>query len=104
MFPFGPGTPVRDNVEAGKCTDGEHKSRTVQHLWRTMRIVFPIAQLGVAGEQLRKSPLDNERELVDPLSEGSARTVWASVWTDVLSVCEVDSMRDFWGYGKGGRK
>ena len=38
------GTPVRDNVKPGKCTNGEHKSRTVQKLRRTMLIFFPIAQ------------------------------------------------------------
>ena len=104
ISPFGSRTPVRDNVKPGKCTNGEHKTRTVQKLWRTMRILFPIAQLGDAGEHLLKSLVDNERELVDPLSEGSARAVWASLCTDVLSVCDVDLMRDFWGCGEGGRK
>lgn len=42
-----------------------------------MRILFPIAQLGDAGEHLIKLLVDNQRELVDPLSEGSARPVWA---------------------------
>ena len=69
-----------------------------------MCILFPIAQLGDAGEQLLKLLVDYERELVDPLREGSARTVWASLCTDVLSVCDVDSMRDFCGCGEGGRK
>jgi hypothetical protein len=104
MSPFGSGTPVRGNVKPGKCTNGEHKSRTVQKLWKTMRILFPTAQLGDAGEHLLKSLVDNERELVDPLSEGSARAAWASLCTDVLSVCDVDSMRDFWGCGERGRK
>ena len=104
ISPFGSRTPVRDNVKPGKCTNGEHKTRTVQKLWRTMRILFPIAQLGDAGEHLLKSLVDNERELVDPLSEGSARAVWASLCTDVLSVCDVDLMREFWGCGEGGRK
>ena len=42
-----------------------------------MRILLPIAELGDAGEHLVKLLVDDERELVDPLSEGSARAAWA---------------------------
>ena len=42
-----------------------------------MRFLFLIAQLGDAGEHLLKSLVDDERELVDPLSEDSARAAWA---------------------------
>ena len=41
-----------------------------------MRILFPIAQLGDAGEHLLKFLVDDEREFVDPLSKGSARAAW----------------------------
>ena len=75
LFSFG--TLGRDNVKPGKCTNGEHKSRTVQKLWRTMRILFPFEQLDDAGEQLLQSLVDDERELVDPLSEDSACAAWA---------------------------
>ena len=42
-----------------------------------MRILFPIEQLDDAGEQLLQSLVDDERELVDPLSEDSACAAWA---------------------------
>ena len=77
MSPSSSGTPIRDKVKPGKCTSGEHKSGTVQKLWRTMRIFLSIAQLGDAGEHLLKWLVDDERELVDPLSEGCARAAWA---------------------------
>ena len=41
------------------------------------RILFPIEQLDDAGEQLLQSLVDDERELVDPLSEDSACAAWA---------------------------
>ena len=103
-----PSKPVQDLQEgsalgvftlSGK-TNGELKLQIVCEMWRVTHVVFQETNLRRAGERLLSCLMKIEDELVESSSE--ARELWVSLCVKALMVCDVDAVKMFWGFERGG--
>ncbi|OJA17207.1 hypothetical protein AZE42_00199 [Rhizopogon vesiculosus] len=66
-------------------------------LWTMMRTTFPDNALHSAGARLLACLIEDEANLVwETDSPDDARKQWAYFCAEVLVVCEVDDLREFW--------
>ncbi|KAG0704222.1 hypothetical protein DFH29DRAFT_912360 [Suillus ampliporus] len=66
-------------------------------LWTVIRTTFPNSLLHSAGARLLTCLIEDEAALVwETDSPDDARTQWAYFCAEVLVVCEVDDLREFW--------
>lgn len=98
------------------CTNGELRLRVVRTLWTRFKKVLPSTVIGEAAETLLASIMCNHSSLLNPAalefdSETSprhamhgkqAREEWVSFVMDILSACDADAMKVFWGFEAAG--
>lgn len=66
-------------------------------LWTVIRTTFPNNVLHSAGARLLACLMEDEADLVwETDSPDDARKQWAYLCAEVLVVCEVDDLREFW--------
>ncbi|KAG1720483.1 hypothetical protein EDB19DRAFT_1917951 [Suillus lakei] len=66
-------------------------------LWTVIRTTFPNNVLHSAGARLLACLIEDEADLVwETDSPDDARKQWAYLCAEVLVVCEVDDLREFW--------
>ncbi|KAG2037799.1 hypothetical protein BDR03DRAFT_896321 [Suillus americanus] len=69
----------------------------IRDLWTLMRTTFPNNVLHSAGARLLACLIEDEADLVwETDSPDDARKQWAYLCAEVLVVCEVDDLREFW--------
>ncbi|PPR07765.1 hypothetical protein CVT24_003715 [Panaeolus cyanescens] len=92
------------------CTNGELRLRVVRTLWIQFKKVFPDSTISEAAEKLLVSMMRNHLSILGPSAllskEGSTREArhgknvrdeWVGLMMDILSVCDVEAMKVFWG-------
>jgi hypothetical protein len=73
------------------------KLTVTRELWAVMRTTFPNNLLHSAGLKLLGCLIGDEDNLVwETDSPDDARKQWAYLCAEVLVVCEVDDLREFW--------
>ena len=73
------------------------KLSVVRELWTVVRTTFPNNLLQPAGARLLACLREDEADLVwETDSPDDARKQWAYLCAEVLVICEVDSLREFW--------
>lgn len=73
------------------------KLAVTRDLWAVMRTTFPSNLLHSAGTRLLVCLIEDEADLVwETDSLDDARKQWAYLCAEVLVVCEVDDLREFW--------
>jgi hypothetical protein len=98
------------------------KLRLVRRLWTVLRTIIPTALLSTAAERMVACLMKGMEEFTDSsdsvlsvfsanfgldregdeLENEEALTLWAELCVDVLVACDVDALREFWGYtGRG---
>ncbi|KAG2342195.1 hypothetical protein BDR05DRAFT_964509 [Suillus weaverae] len=66
-------------------------------LWAVVRTTFPNNVLHSAGARLLECLIEDEADLVwETDSPDDARKQWAYLCAEVIVVCEVDDLREFW--------
>ncbi|KAJ7133006.1 hypothetical protein C8R46DRAFT_1140336 [Mycena filopes] len=100
-----PGIDITLKAGVSFCTDGQTtlsnaalKLKLVRALWAIMRKVIPSPQLISAGEKLITALVEHDDEFTD-CGEVS-RAEWAMFCAEVLIVCDLEDLQDFWSYGE----
>ncbi|KAF9465816.1 hypothetical protein BDZ94DRAFT_1253254 [Collybia nuda] len=112
--PLAPGTVSNPNAV--------QKLRIVRRLWTVLRTLVPTSFLSTAAERMVACLMKGMEEFTDSsdsvlsvfsahfgldrdgeeLENEEALVLWAELCVDVLVVCDVDALREFWGYvGRG---
>ncbi|KAF8630008.1 hypothetical protein AX15_003157 [Amanita polypyramis BW_CC] len=89
-----------------RSTNGGLKLKLVRDLWATVRTVVPHSLLASASEKLLLGLIRNEDDLVgggdvldfDSESDDTAFKLWAQLCAELITSCDIDIMKAFWGH------
>ncbi|KAG1822871.1 uncharacterized protein BJ212DRAFT_1331086 [Suillus subaureus] len=88
-------TPGRTSIPSR--SNAALKLVVTRDLWTVIRTTFPNNVLHSAGARLLACLIEDEADLVwETDSPDDARKQWAYLCAEVLVVCEVDDLREFW--------